>query len=153
MNWRNRKPKYAEFAVGMGMGLCLWLCESWETGLCVRLPHTAVLSILHVSLKCIPCFQETVHKEVALKRVFSPNRAFFLRTWPARLAPYELAHVPCSGITRRLCGWGGSGTQDSRAPRLWQSSRQSGAYCRVELHDCCALLQGVACRGAPPSTY
>eukprot|EP00964_Phaeocystis_antarctica_P153648 scaffold122006_cov63-Phaeocystis_antarctica.AAC.2 len=23
----------------------------------------------------------------------------------------------------------------------------------VELHDCCASLQGVACRGAPPSTY
>ena len=32
MNWRNRKPKYAEFAVGMGMGLCLWLCESWDDG-------------------------------------------------------------------------------------------------------------------------
>eukprot|EP00964_Phaeocystis_antarctica_P060519 scaffold36095_cov59-Phaeocystis_antarctica.AAC.2 len=54
---------------------------------------------------------------------------------------YELAHVPCSGITRRLCGWlGASGTQDLRALRLWQSSRQSGALCRVELHDCCASL-------------
>ena len=70
----------------------------WEMGGgCVRAVNfTALASILHVSLKCIPCFQETVHKEVALKRVFSPNRAFFLRTWPARLAPYELAHVPCS---------------------------------------------------------
>ena len=79
-------------------------------------------------------FQETrldtrdaiVDIEIALKGVFSPNPSF-LRTCPAR--PIR-AHT-CSGITRRLYGWlGASGTQDSRAPRLWQSSRQWRAHCR-----------------------
>ena len=51
--------------------------------------------------------------------------------------PIHTSSHTCSGIARRLCGWlGASGTQDLRALRLWQSSRQ---WCAptVELHGCC----------------
>jgi len=47
--------------------------------------------------------------------------AFYLRTCPA----HPIRARTCSAITRRLGGWlGASGTQDSRALRLWQSCRQ-----------------------------
>ena len=54
----------------------------------------------------------------------SPNtRLFFTNRNTCPACPIR-AHT-CSGITRRLYGWlGASGTQDLRALRLWQSSRQ-----------------------------
>jgi hypothetical protein len=70
--------------------------------------------------------------------VFSEPAFVNLRTCPAR--PIR-AHT-CSAITRRLCGWlGASGTQDLRALRLWQSSRQWRAQPWSWMQDgCCARV-------------
>ena len=68
-------------------------------------------------------------------------------------SPHTSSHhvrVLSPTATVRLAGPGASGTQDLRALRLWQSSRHSGAHSRGAAW---VLRQGVACRGARPSTY
>ena len=54
-----------------------------------------------------------------------PSSGCFLRTQLSFLTNVPSSPHTSSAITRRLCGWlGASVTQDLRALRLWQSSRQ-----------------------------
>ena len=84
-----------------------------------------------------------------IKGVFSPNPAFFYER--TQLAPRPIRAHTCSTITWRLCGWlGASGTQDLRALRLWQSSRQwrtqpwscmdAAPGCRLQRHSSVSTL-------------
>eukprot|EP00964_Phaeocystis_antarctica_P015222 scaffold8403_cov52-Phaeocystis_antarctica.AAC.2 len=82
-----------------------------------------------------------------LIRVFS-EPSFFSGPCPA--APTR-AHT-CPGITQGLCGWlGASGAQDLRALR--EALEEQPAVVRTRCGAAWMLRQGVACRGAPPSTY
>eukprot|EP00964_Phaeocystis_antarctica_P067862 scaffold41101_cov68-Phaeocystis_antarctica.AAC.1 len=88
-------------------------------------------------------------KEVALKRVFSPNPPSFYELACA-LAPYELTHVRASPGD---CAAGWAQAAHARFESS-EAGKAAGSCARtaVELHECCASLyriQSVACRGAP----
>ena len=65
--------------------------------------------------------------------------AFYLRTCPA----HPIRARTCSAITRRLGGWlGASGTQDSRALRLWQSCRHPAVARTAVVWSCMDAAPG-----------
>ena len=80
--------------LGWGWDYAYGFVKSWETGLCVRLPHGCILSILHLSLKCMwrsfkrqDARDAIVDIEIALKGA-----------WPGRVA-----QAPRAG--RALASW------------------------------------------------